>query len=71
MPGVIETPMHERLRGIVGDELYDEGLLPTVHLRRAGRPEEIARSVLFLCSDDASYITGTTLTPDGGLTLTL
>ena len=70
-PGVIETPMHQRLRGIVGDELYDEGLLPTVHLRRAGRPEEIARSVLFLCSDDASYITGTTLTPDGGLTLTL
>ena len=70
-PGVVETPMHQRLRDVVGDELYDEGLLPTVHLRRAGRPEEIAKSVLFLCSDDASYITGTTLTPDGGLTLTL
>jgi NAD(P)-dependent dehydrogenase (short-subunit alcohol dehydrogenase family) len=70
-PGVVETPMHQRLRGVVGDELYDEGLLPTVHLRRAGRPEEIAKSILFLCSDDASYITGTTLTPDGGLTLTL
>jgi NAD(P)-dependent dehydrogenase (short-subunit alcohol dehydrogenase family) len=70
-PGVVETPMHQRLRDVVGDELYDEGLLPTVHLRRAGRPEEIARSILFLCSEDASYITGTTLTPDGGLTLTL
>ena len=70
-PGVVETPMHQRLRDVVGDELYDEGLLPTVHLRRAGRPEEIAKSILFLCSDDASYITGTTLTPDGGLTLTL
>jgi NAD(P)-dependent dehydrogenase (short-subunit alcohol dehydrogenase family) len=70
-PGVVETPMHERLRGVVGDELYDKGLLPTVHLRRAGQPEEIAKSILFLCSDDASYITGTTLTPDGGLTLTL
>jgi len=70
-PGVVETPMHQRLRGVVGDELYDEGLLPTVHLRRAGRPEEIAKSIVFLCSDDASYITGTTLTPDGGLTLTL
>jgi len=70
-PGVVETPMHQRLRDVVGDELYDEGLLPTVHLRRAGRPKEIAKSILFLCSDDASYITGTTLTPDGGLTLTL
>jgi len=70
-PGVIDTPMHQRLRGIVGDEVYDKVLLPTVHLRRAGRPEEIARTIVFLCSDEASYITGTTLTPDGGLTLTL
>lgn len=70
-PGVIDTPMHQRLRGVVGDDLYDKGLLPTVHLQRAGRPEEIAQSILFLCSDAASYITGTTLTPDGGLTLTL
>jgi NAD(P)-dependent dehydrogenase (short-subunit alcohol dehydrogenase family) len=69
-PGFIDTPMHRRARGIVGDELYDRGLLPSVHLRRAGRPEEIARSILFLCSDEASYITGTTLTPDGGFTLT-
>jgi len=70
-PGFIDTPMHRRLRGIVGDELYDNGLLPSVHLRRAGRPDEIARSVVFLCSDEASYITGTTLTPDGGFTLTI
>jgi NAD(P)-dependent dehydrogenase (short-subunit alcohol dehydrogenase family) len=39
--------------------------------RRAGRPEEIARSIVFLCSDEASYITGTTLTPDGGYMLTI
>ena len=70
-PGVIDTPMHQRLRGVVGDDLYDKGLIPTVHLKRAGRPEEIAQSILFLCSDAASYITGSTLTPDGGLTLTL
>jgi NAD(P)-dependent dehydrogenase (short-subunit alcohol dehydrogenase family) len=37
---------------------------------RAGSPEEIGRSIVFLCSDDASYITGTTLTPDGGFTPT-
>ena len=36
-----------------------------------GLPAEIARSIVFLCSEDASYITGTTLTPDGGLHLTL
>jgi NAD(P)-dependent dehydrogenase (short-subunit alcohol dehydrogenase family) len=70
-PGFVDTPMHHRARKIVGDELYDEALIPSVHLRRAGRPEEIARSIVFLCSDEASYITGTTLTPDGGYTLTV
>ena len=70
-PGIIDTPMHRRLRGLLGDELYDTGALPSVHLKRAGRPEEIARSIVFLCSDEASYITGTTLTPDGGFTLTI
>ena len=70
-PGFIDTPMHQRARGILGDEIYDKGVLPSVHLRRAGRPEEIARAIVFLCSDEASYITGTTLTPDGGFTLTV
>ncbi|MBT8460946.1 MAG: glucose 1-dehydrogenase [Gemmatimonadetes bacterium] len=70
-PGFVDTPMHHRARKIIGDELYDEGLLPNVHLRRAGRPEEIAQSIVFLCSDEASYITGTTLTPDGGYTMTI
>lgn len=70
-PGVTDTPMHQRLRGVVGDELYDEGLLPTVHLKRAGRPEEVAKAIVFLCSDESSYISGSTLTVDGGLTLTM
>jgi len=70
-PGIIDTPMHRRLRGIIGDEMYDEVLKKRVHVRRAGHPEEIARSIVFLCSDEASYITGTTLTPDGGFTLTI
>jgi len=38
---------------------------------RAGEPQEIAQAIVFLCSYAASYITGTTLTPDGGLTLTV
>ena len=70
-PGIIDTPMHRRGRELFGDALYDNILAKRVHSRRAGRPEEIARSIVFLCSDDASYITGTTLTPDGGFTLTV
>ena len=69
-PGIIDTPMHKRLRRDIGDEVYDQAL-PSVHLQRAGEPEEIAQAIVFLCSDAASYITGTTLTPDGGFTLTI
>jgi NAD(P)-dependent dehydrogenase (short-subunit alcohol dehydrogenase family) len=68
-PGYIDTPMHDRLRTTIGPRY--EANLESVHLRRLGQPEEIARSILFLCSDEASYITGTTLTPDGGYSLTL
>jgi NAD(P)-dependent dehydrogenase (short-subunit alcohol dehydrogenase family) len=63
--------MHRRLRRDFGDAIYDQGILPSVHLQRGGEPEEIASVIGFLCSDDASYITGTTLTPAGGLTLTM
>lgn len=70
-PGIIDTPTHHRARGLLGDDIYDKGILPSVHLRRADSPEEIARAIVFLCSDEASYITGTTLTPDGGITLTI
>jgi NAD(P)-dependent dehydrogenase (short-subunit alcohol dehydrogenase family) len=63
--------MHQRDRQLFGDEVFDAAVIPSVHLRRAGRPEEIARAIVFLCSDEASYITGTTLTPDGGFTLTV
>jgi NAD(P)-dependent dehydrogenase (short-subunit alcohol dehydrogenase family) len=70
-PGIIDTPMHQRGRALFGNEIYDNILAQRVHTRRAGRPEEIARAIVFLCSDDASYITGSTLTPDGGFTLTI
>jgi NAD(P)-dependent dehydrogenase (short-subunit alcohol dehydrogenase family) len=70
-PGFIDTPMHHRARAILGDDLYDKVLIPRVHTRRAGRPDEIAQTIVFLCSDEASYISGTTLTPDGGFTLTV
>lgn len=70
-PGFVDTPMHHRARGLIGDEIFDKVFVPTVHLGRVGRPEEIASAIAFLCSDEASYITGQTLTPDGGYTLTV
>ena len=45
-----------------------EQLLAAVPARRAGTPEDVAACVRFLASDAASYVTGTTLTVDGGLT---
>ncbi len=62
-PGAIETPMIERLRTdpVLGDALA------TMHpMGRMGRPEEIAAAVVWLCSDDASFVTGHTLVVDGG-----
>jgi enoyl-[acyl-carrier-protein] reductase (NADH) len=40
-------------------------------MRRVGRPQDIANAVRFLCSDEASFITGHTLVVDGGLTIQL
>ena len=40
-----------------------------IDLKRFGQPEEIAKAVGFICSDDASYITGQTLVVDGGLSI--
>lgn len=58
-PGMIETEMTEGL---------SNGLLEAVPARRAGTPEEVAACVRFLASDEAAYVTGTTLTVDGGMT---
>ena len=67
---MIITPMHQRACERLDDVLHDKAPTESVYLRRAGQPEEIAKTILFLCSKEACYITGTTLAPDGGLTLT-
>lgn len=61
-PGVIQTEMTAELRHLSSDEI-----LKHIPLGRFGEPEEVARAVRFLASDDASYITGETLGVHGGL----
>jgi glucose 1-dehydrogenase len=66
-PGAIATDMN---RDLLEDEGRRKEKEQTIPLRRIGNPEEIAKVALFLASSDASYITGTTIYVDGGLTLT-
>jgi acetoacetyl-CoA reductase len=61
-PGYIATDMVKA----VPQEVLEKNILPLVPLGRLGEPEEVARCVLFLASDDASFITGSTLTANGG-----
>ena len=63
MPGVIDTPRIATL----ADE-WRKFLIDHTPLGRLGRPEEIANAVAFLVSDEASFITGTSLLVDGGYT---
>jgi NAD(P)-dependent dehydrogenase (short-subunit alcohol dehydrogenase family) len=62
-PGMTETEIHERS---TGDRSRVERIRPTIPLQRIGTAEEIANAIMFLLSDKASYITGTTLRVAGG-----
>jgi 3-oxoacyl-[acyl-carrier protein] reductase len=48
-------------------KLSKDQLFAQVPMGRPGTPDDVARAVLFLCSGDASFITGATLTVDGGM----
>src|SRR5438067_12210741 len=61
-PGYIAT---ERVKAVPQDVL-EKNILPQIPIGRLGEPEEIARCVVFLASDDAGFITGSTLTANGG-----
>jgi acetoacetyl-CoA reductase len=61
-PGYTETDMVKA----IPQNVLEEKILPNIPVGRLGRPEEIARCVVFLASDDAGFITGSTLTANGG-----
>lgn len=63
-PGFIKTPMTDRLT----DE-QRSAMIAQIAMRRSGMPEEVASVVSFLCSDDASYVTGQTIEISGGLSM--
>ena len=61
-PGLIETDMTDEL-----DERLLNSMLDAVPIGRLGQPEDIAAAVLFLASDEASYITGAVIPVNGGM----
>ena len=63
-PGFIQTDMTAVL-----NEKQVEAMQATIPLKRLGEPEDIAKAVVFLASDDANYITGQTLNVDGGMVM--
>jgi NAD(P)-dependent dehydrogenase (short-subunit alcohol dehydrogenase family) len=61
VPGMIETPMSEKIRS-----LYKDTLLADIPMRRFGKPSEVAKILVFMASDAASYVNGTHITIAGG-----
>jgi NAD(P)-dependent dehydrogenase (short-subunit alcohol dehydrogenase family) len=67
LPGVVETRMYREMN----DTADKQALMTYLHaLRRVARPEELARSVLYLASDEASFVTGTASFVDGRASIT-
>ena len=66
-PGLIDTQIARDV--VSGDEQAYGEIAKSVPIGRAGRPEEIASAVLWLCSPEASYVVGQALTVDGGMTI--
>ena len=66
-PGLIDTQVARDV--VSGDESAYQDIAKSVPIGRAGRPEEIAAAVLWLCSPAASYVVGQAITLDGGMTV--
>jgi NAD(P)-dependent dehydrogenase (short-subunit alcohol dehydrogenase family) len=67
LPGAVDTPMYREMN----DSETSQAFVTNLHaLKRVGTPEELARSVLYLASDDSSFMTGTAMLVDGGASIT-
>ncbi len=65
LPGAVETPMQYRWKN---NPLAKKQMSKNIPLQRIGKPKDIANTILFLLSDEGSYITGTEIIVDGGIT---
>jgi 3-oxoacyl-[acyl-carrier protein] reductase len=65
-PGIIDTGFHDRH---TVPHLRDEWIKTLIPMQRAGLPREVANVVAFLASDDASYMTGSTVDVNGGMAM--
>jgi 2-hydroxycyclohexanecarboxyl-CoA dehydrogenase len=70
-PGPIETPLLNAAPLVLGEvgERLKQAMVNATALGRSGQPEEVAAAIVFLASDDASYVTGQTLNVSGGLSM--
>jgi 2-hydroxycyclohexanecarboxyl-CoA dehydrogenase len=70
-PGPIETPLLNAAAEVYGEigARLKQGMIDATVLRRSGQPEEVAATIAFLASDDASFMTGQTLNVSGGLSM--
>jgi NAD(P)-dependent dehydrogenase (short-subunit alcohol dehydrogenase family) len=67
LPGAVDTPMYRAMNSTAEQQAW----LTSLHaLKRVGSPQEIARAVLYLASDDAAFVSGTAHLVDGGLSIT-
>lgn len=68
-PGPIDTPLLYRNPGMTDEQVagMKEMMIANIRMKRMGESEDVAKAVLFLASDDASFITGANLFVDGGL----
>jgi 3-oxoacyl-[acyl-carrier protein] reductase len=66
VPGIIETAFHDRHTNADARAEWIRTLIP---MQRPGQPREVARAVIFVASEDASYITGATLDVNGGMAM--
>jgi glucose 1-dehydrogenase len=66
-PGAIRTPMN--VEKLTSQEMYERVLLKLIPCKRIGEPDDVARTAVWLASDESDYVHGTSIYVDGGMTL--